>query len=74
MQGDRFVVGKAVSTHSRAKAAAFRCHAVWLPSLGFNTQPRGGGCDRDNQIVNVIVMFQHTAARRRLPPMSTGGI
>ena len=37
-------IAKAVSTHSRAKAAAFRCHAVWLPSLGFNTQPRGGGC------------------------------
>ena len=38
-----------------------------IGSLGFNTQPPEGGCDRlltDQQIQN---MFQHTAARRRLP-------
>ena len=60
-------IAKAVSTHSRAKAAAFRCHAVWLPSLGFNTQPRGGGCHRDFCTKRIQCLFQHTAARRRLP-------
>ncbi len=34
---------------------------------GFNTQPRGGGCNAAAAIANPVVEFQHTAARRRLP-------
>ena len=33
---------------------------------GFNTQPRGGGCERELNNINEQVQFQHTAARRRL--------
>ena len=56
-----------VSTHSRAEAAAKIDNMGINLNECFNTQPRGGGC----QIVNVrhliVLMFQHTAARRRLP-------
>ena len=33
-----------VSTHSRAKAAAYTCLSVDIRYVGFNTQPREGGC------------------------------
>ena len=33
----------------------------------FNTQPRGGGCGRLNNTHWMLFVFQHTAARRRLP-------
>ncbi len=36
------------------------------PSLGFNTQPRGGGCEDDFDDALEVLEFQHTAARRRL--------
>ena len=32
----------------------------------FNTQPREGGCHPDRNPTGVEMMFQHTAARRRL--------
>ena len=32
----------------------------------FNTQPRGGGCKYCRAILMMYVLFQHTAARRRL--------
>ena len=37
--------------------------------LGFNTQPPEGGCSLILNDGDEIVMFQHTAARRRLPPI-----
>ena len=56
-----------VSIHSRPKAAA-----GWdIPSVEavkrFNTQPPEGGCDELNNFAGSLAMFQHTAARRRLP-------
>ena len=33
----------------------------------FNTQPPEGGCNTNTKIKYSILMFQHTAARRRLP-------
>ena len=35
-------------------------------SSGFNTQPREGGCPFQSIRLSILVMFQHTAARRRL--------
>ena len=56
-----------VSTHSRAEAAAL-CDLNTAPPLtGFNTQPRGGGCWQKNSVIALLAVFQHTAARRRLP-------
>ena len=34
-----------VSTHSRAEAAACRMLFKFIDTTGFNTQPRGGGCN-----------------------------
>ena len=41
----------------------FRRNRLWC----FNTQPREGGCKIDVITRSVIDLFQHTAARRRLP-------
>ena len=38
-----------------------------LPVRGFNTQPREGGCLLKEIMQNAQEVFQHTAARRRLP-------
>ena len=35
-------------------------------SIGFNTQPRGGGCTGTADNIADLLKFQHTAARRRL--------
>ncbi len=43
--------------HLQAQSNNARC---------FNTQPRGGGCVRDKARMLAPVLFQHTAARRRL--------
>ena len=56
-----------VSTHSRAEAAAYRGRLRIVLLRSFNTQPRGGGCARDCTTCQAILLFQHTAARRRLP-------
>ena len=55
-----------VSTHSRAKAAAKTCDDYGKFSVGFNTQPREGGCIVTKWLFLIYSMFQHTAARRRL--------
>ena len=55
-----------VSTHSRAEAAAFGRGFCRPQCYRFNTQPRGGGCWGAQRAKNRYVMFQHTAARRRL--------
>ena len=39
-----------------------------------NTQPRGGGCLSVLSLAMGIIMFQHTAARRRLPGEFIGKI
>ena len=57
----------AVSTHSRAEAAARPCSSSWGSSASFNTQPRGGGCQKPLRPSHLTKPFQHTAARRRLP-------
>ena len=55
-----------VSTHSRPKAAGVKRLFHRLLHLGFNTQPPEGGwlllCDA----LVIYILFQHTAARRRL--------
>ena len=43
--------------------SASHCSLVW----GFNTQPREGGCQLLKPLKRFLNMFQHTAARRRLP-------
>ena len=55
-----------VSTHSRAKAAAYCIRSSNLDVLGFNTQPREGGCSGHFIGYAKSLLFQHTAARRRL--------
>ena len=60
-----------VSTHSRAEAAADLGYSHLTHKLCFNTQPRGGGCTNKNNRPCYSSMFQHTAARRRLPSIST---
>ena len=57
-----------VSTHSRAEAAANLFNLLRLVLLCFNTQPRGGGCLMESLIKAINLLFQHTAARRRLLP------
>ena len=56
-----------VSTHSRAEAAASSFFAKKKGVHCFNTQPRGGGCLAQMIAVVQLALFQHTAARRRLP-------
>ena len=59
----------AVSTHSRPKAAGL------LPShpagnhRRFNTQPPEGGWVQTKTVMTSLLVFQHTAARRRLEPL-----
>ena len=57
----------AVSTHSRAEAAADKPRGFQADFASFNTQPRGGGCKPPVKKVHKSPVFQHTAARRRLP-------
>ena len=63
---DCHLIGKIVSTHSRAEAAAIFMIEVLKKLYGFNTQPRGGGCIKPFLGLYFFVKFQHTAARRRL--------
>ncbi len=55
-----------VSTHSRPKAAAFAPAPATTGVKCFNTQPPEGGCLRLKRRQAAFLMFQHTAARRRL--------
>ena len=55
-----------VSTHSRVEAAASLKVIISSVLNGFNTQPRGGGCEANIPLIKGANMFQHTAARRRL--------
>ena len=59
-----FSTPNVVSTHSRPKAAvvAILYKINWQC---FNTQPPEGGCTVDLR-GNILLVFQHTAARRRL--------
>ena len=41
-----------------------------LDGIGFNTQPPEGGWETGIRIDSGIDLFQHTAARRRLEPLS----
>ena len=45
-----------------------QCKAYHAHDKGsFNTQPHGGGCSHFSQKAVLVFLFQHTAARRRLP-------
>ena len=48
--------------------------AVGRAKHGFNTQPPEGGCDGYMQTRTDRFLFQHTAARRRLPRISAVGL
>ena len=56
----------AVSTHSRTEAAAIAGVRLFTATLCFNTQPHGGGCLSGISLDFCLILFQHTAARRRL--------
>ena len=58
---------KVVSTHSRPKAAARVNIYRDVCLVCFNTQPPEGGCHGRSGDDNKNDLFQHTAARRRLP-------
>ena len=62
-----------VSTHSRPKAAAVTIFSFFSLVQCFNTQPPEGGCSRCLFGWFSLVVFQHTAARRRLPNGSVFG-
>ena len=55
-----------VSTHSRPKAAAHGLIQLKRRRRGFNTQPPEGGCLKRLMNKRKELVFQHTAARRRL--------
>ena len=55
-----------VSTHSRPKAAGFSRKAKIAEIYGFNTQPPEGGWTVPASNPRSFLLFQHTAARRRL--------
>ena len=55
-----------VSTHSRPKAAAAFIHCRLISMISFNTQPPEGGCAVPTVQSSCNLLFQHTAARRRL--------
>ena len=55
-----------VSTHSRPKAAGAHRTASTGYCRRFNTQPPEGGWQMDYGCGHIILVFQHTAARRRL--------
>ena len=55
-----------VSTHSRPKAAGFPRRTKNGTRPCFNTQPPEGGWFDQHRFTLTTVMFQHTAARRRL--------
>ena len=55
-----------VSTHSRPKAAGFVFGYSRLKVVCFNTQPPEGGWTSIPRFMIFCLMFQHTAARRRL--------
>ena len=44
-----------------------RRHHYHTTFTSFNTQPRGGGCLALHLVWSSVGLFQHTAARRRLP-------
>ena len=55
-----------VSTHSRPKAAGVSKQSYVYGIFGFNTQPPEGGWIFVMHIQAILLLFQHTAARRRL--------
>ena len=55
-----------VSTHSRPKAAGSVSASSPKMPCSFNTQPPEGGWDFFSHFSLISIMFQHTAARRRL--------
>ena len=57
-----------VSTHSRPKAAGPVLRPLQTHQSGFNTQPPEGGWCPDKLKADLDLVFQHTAARRRLVP------
>ena len=59
-----------VSTHSRPKAAGGNGRLLFPNSKSFNTQPPEGGWMAAVWGMKLLWQFQHTAARRRLGPMS----
>ena len=64
--------GFKVSTHSRPKAAGGRSPRGRRAGNSFNTQPPEGGWDLILADRMCLILFQHTAARRRLGPNSGG--
>ena len=58
-----------VSTHSRPKAAGKLLANRATNILRFNTQPPEGGWMTPYNVDDIVLVFQHTAARRRLGPL-----
>ena len=58
-----------VSTHSRPKAAGSSHFRFAIRDQRFNTQPPEGGWQIFYIAGGGVVLFQHTAARRRLAPL-----
>ena len=59
-----------VSTHSRPKAAGTTVDRKDVQRICFNTQPPEGGWRLQSSRPSSTRWFQHTAARRRLEPLS----
>ena len=59
-------LGSRVSTHSRPKAAGSENKRPFFSLICFNTQPPEGGWRLSPIKKRAHLMFQHTAARRRL--------
>ena len=57
-----------VSTHSRPKAAALH-RAACQDAIDVSTHSRPKAADATHKLICHDVLFQHTAARRRLQPM-----
>ena len=67
------VVFVGVSTHSRPKAAGRLIPVFCSNGISFNTQPPEGGWKFTGIKSEKTVEFQHTAARRRLATILSGG-
>ena len=61
-----FHTGIARFQHTAARRRLLMILGVMLTIGGFNTQPRGGGCEGKAVTAATVKPFQHTAARRRL--------
>ena len=68
--GRKTVSSKPISEfqHTAARRRLGIKTRLYIPPIGFNTQPPEGGWSHSKNSLLTVALFQHTAARRRLVP------